>query len=144
MRNPLVEKWEDKLNALLRRVDHTLEKRYGSLSAPHPARPPHGSTANPQQDGLFRVTASFTPGFGSTFGKGYVVQLDTVTLGVLPKKQRAAIEKDAIQLIREGLEEVLPSRGLTVKRDGPLWKIVGDLSLSPENRRATSDSPEDP
>lgn len=135
MRNQRVEEWEEKLNALLKRVDRTLEERYGSLSKLHPARLPHGSTANPQQDGLFRITASFTPGFGSKLGKGYVLQFDLVTLESLPEERRAAIQHAAVRLIEEGLEGALPGRGLTVKQDGNLWKIVGDLSLSklPEN-----------
>jgi len=135
MRNHRVEEWEGKLNVLLRHVDRMLEARYGSRSKLHPARPPHGSTANPQQDGLFRVTASFTPGFGSTFGSGYVLRFDTVTLDTFPDEQRAEIEHTAVKLIREGLEKVLPGRGLAVKRDGSLWKIVGDLSLSEMKRK---------
>ena len=144
MRDHRVEEWEGKLNVLLRHVDHMLEARYGSLSKLHPARPPHGSTANPQQDGLFRVTASFTPGFGSTLGNGYVVRFDTVTLDTFPEEQRAAIEQTAVKLIREGLEKVLPGRGLTVKRDGSLWKIVGDLSLSAKKRQKPREAPEEP
>lgn len=137
MRNQRVEEWEEKLNDLLKRVDHALEERYGSLSKPHPARPPHGSTANPQQDGLFRITASFTPGFGSTLGKGYVLQFDLVTLDTFPEEQRATIRHAAIRMIEEGLEGVLPGRGLTVKQDGDLWKIVGDLSLSTRTKDAS-------
>lgn len=137
MRNHRVEEWEDKLNDLLKRVDHALEEQYGALLKLHPARPPHGSTANPQQDGLFRVTASFTPGFGSKLGKGYVIRLDLVTLDALLDEQRTLIQQTAIQLIKAGLEEVLPGRGLTVKRDGKLWKIVGDLSLSPRTQDAS-------
>jgi len=129
-----VEEWEAKLNELLKRVDNALENKFGKLHARHPARPPHGSTANPQHDGLFRVTASFTPGFGSALGKGYVIQLDQVTLKKLPAQQLEDIRHYALRLIQEGLEEALPGRGLAVKRDGNLWKIVGDLSLSPNSR----------
>ncbi len=127
-----VEEWEAKLNALLRRVDETLEKSYGTLLARHPARLPHGSTPNPQQDGLFRVTASFTPGFGSKLGKGYVIHLDFVTLEDIPVQQREALQQLAIRLIEDGLHEFLPGRNLAVKRDVNVWKIVGDLSLEPK------------
>ena len=132
MRHQRVEEWEAKLNALLRRVDVALEKSYGALLKRHPARLPHGSTPNPQQDGLFRVTASFTPGFGSELGKGYVLQLDFVTLEKIPIQQREALQQLAIRLIEEGLHEFLPGRNLAVKRDATVWKIVGDLSLEPK------------
>jgi len=127
-----VEEWESALNALLRRVDGALEKSYGAVLARHPARLPHGSTPNPQQDGLFRVTASFTPGFGSEHGKGYVIQLDFVTLESIPVQQRESLQQLAIRLIKEGLHEFLPGRNLAVKRDANVWKIVGDLSLEPK------------
>jgi len=110
MLNQRVEQWDEKLNALLRRVDLKLEALYGTLLPPHPARPEHGSTTNPQHDGLFRVTATFTPGFGSTFGRGYVIQLEMVTLKSLPKKQTDIIEQKGIQLIQEGLDEVHPGK----------------------------------
>lgn len=134
MRHQRVEAWEAKLNELLKRVDHTLEERLGTSYGLHPARPQHGTTSNPQHDGLFRITASFTPGFGSTLGKGYVLQFDLVTLETVSPEQREAIEHEAVRLIQSGLEKALPGRGLNVKRDGNLWKIVGDLSLS--NKRA--------
>jgi hypothetical protein len=130
MRHQHVEKWESRLNELLRQVDHTLEEKYGHLFTAHPARPPKGSTANPQQDGLFRVTASFSPGFGTELGKGYVLQLDLVTLEKVPQAEVERMQREAVVLIQDGLESVLPGRGLTVQRDGNVWKIVGDLSIT--------------
>lgn len=139
MRHQRVEQWEARLNALLKRVDHALEERFGTLLTPHPARPPHGATANPQHDGLFRITAVFTAGFGSSLGKGYVLSMEPVSLEPLPEDVRAEIEAAAVRMIREGLEEALPGRGMRVQRDGTLWKIVGDLSLAgPERRDAAS------
>ena len=132
MRHQKAEEWEAKLNGLLKRVDRELEEAYGNLFGAHPARPPKGSTANPQQDGLFRVTASFSPGFGTELGKGYVLQLDLVTLDDVPEDRVEAIRRTAVRLIQEGLDDVLPGRNLAVKRDGNVWKIVGDLSLSPK------------
>ncbi|HPK37732.1 MAG TPA: hypothetical protein PLH01_05580 [Kiritimatiellia bacterium] len=142
MRHHRVEQWEARLNALLKRVDHALEERFGDLLTPHPARPPHGTTANPQYDGLFRVTAAFTAGFGSSLGKGYVLSIEPVSLEPLPKKARAKIEATAVQMIQEGLEEALPGRGLRVERDGTVWKIVGDLSLANPQQRAAAHPPQ--
>ncbi|MDR2850399.1 MAG: hypothetical protein LBW77_07690 [Verrucomicrobiota bacterium] len=129
MRHQGVEAWEQRLNELLKRVDDALEKTYGRLCAPHPARPAQGATANPQQDGLFRVTASFTPGFGSALGKGYVLHLDIVTLDAVPADVADVIRREAVRLVQDGLEAALPGRGLKVARDGNVWKIVGDLRL---------------
>ena len=129
MKHQQVEQWESNLNELLKRVDQALEERFGNIAKSHPARPEHGTTANPQQDGLFRVTASFTAGFGSELGRGYVLQFDMVTLHDLPQTKKEEIETFAVSMIKEGLEQVLPGRGLQVKKDGKLWKIVGDLSL---------------
>jgi len=130
MRNPHLENWEERLNGLLRQVDRALEERFGKEYDLHPARGAHGSADNPQHDGLFRVTAAFTPGFGSRLGRGYVLQIEMVTLETVPADKAELIEKEAVRMIGEGLEEALPGRGLKVARDGQLWKITGDLSLS--------------
>ncbi|MDD4101319.1 MAG: hypothetical protein PHU80_01640 [Kiritimatiellae bacterium] len=132
MRNPHLENWEERLNGLLRQVDRALEERFGKEYDLHPARGAHGSADNPQHDGLFRVTAAFTPGFGSRLGRGYVLQIEMVTLETVPADKVDVIEKEAIRMIGEGLEAALPGRGLKIGRDGNLWKITGDLSLSAE------------
>jgi hypothetical protein len=129
MRNPLVEAWEEKLNRLLRDVITTLELEFGDVVARHPSRPAHGETPNPQNDGLFRITATFTPGYGSHWGKGYVLDIEPVTLQQFPREVWSVVEAKACQMIREGLEAIFPGRGLELKRDGLTWKIIGDLSL---------------
>lgn len=129
MRNPLVDAWEEKLNLLLRQVITRLEEEFGSVVPRHPARPAHGATPNPQNDGLFRITATFTPGFGSQWGKGYVLDIEPVTLDVFPRDIWSVVEAEACRMIREGLEPALPGRNLELKRDGTVWKITGDLSL---------------
>jgi len=129
MRNPHVEKWEDKLNTLLKQVDAVLEEEYGCVVPRHPSRLPHGATQNPQQDGLFRITATFTAGVGSRLGRGYVVTSEPVTLAEFPLDKWCVVEQKACRMIEAGLEEVLPGRGLKLERDGNVWKITGDLSL---------------
>lgn len=133
MRHQRVEEWEERLNELLKRVDHALEARFGDLLPPHPARPPRGATANPQHDGLFRVTASFTAGFGSPLGRGYRLWIDIVSLDTLPEARRRAVERRAAALIRCGLRDTFPGRSLSLRREGHGWKIVGDLSLAPSH-----------
>lgn len=129
MQHQRVEEWEEKLNAMLKQVDHELEERFGSLLRPHPARPRRGSTANPQLDGLIRVTASFSAGFGTQLGRGYVVRVETVSLDPLPPQKREDLEKLAVERIRSGLKEAFPNRDLAIRRDGAAWKIVGDLQF---------------
>jgi len=129
MCNSLVEAWEEKLNGLLRQVNIKLEEEYGTVVPRHPARLAHGETPNPQNDGLFRVAATFTPGFGSEWGRGYVLNIEPVTLDVFPADVWALVEAKACKMIQDNLEAVLPGRGLELKRDGTVWKIIGDLSL---------------
>ena len=129
MRNSQVEQWEERLDALLKRVDVTLEEEYGAVVSRHPSRPSHGATANPQNDGLFRITATFTAGFGSRLGRGYVVTIEPVTLADFPKDAWREIERKACRLIAAGLDDALPGRNLKLQRDGDVWKITGDLSL---------------
>lgn len=129
MRHPSVEAWEENLNRLLRQVDNRLEEEFGALFPLHPARPRRGQTANPQQDGLFRVTAGFTTGFGSRHGKGYEIRVDTMTLQTVPADLRGRIETRAVGLIRDGLEEAFPNKKLDVVRDGASLKLIGDLTF---------------
>ena len=124
-----LENWEDALQRVLSFVDGALEDRWGGRWPLHPARPPRGSAANPQYDGLFRVTAAFSAGFGSALGPGYLFRVDMVTLSRVPPEERARIEDEAAALLREGLAREFPGRDLRVDRDGPCFKIYGDLSL---------------
>ena len=125
-----LEAFEDKLHGVLSEIDGALEERFGSRWPLHPARPPRGAAANPQYDGLFRVTASFTAGYGSKFGPGYVFRVEASTLASVPESEREAIEEAAVALLREGLARAFPGRGLRVDRDVAGYKIHGDLSLA--------------
>ena len=125
-----LEQFEDRLHGVLSEIDGALEERFGSRWPLHPARPPRGAAANPQYDGLFRVTASFTAGYGSKFGPGYVFRVEASTLASVPESEREAIEEAAVALLREGLARAFPGRDLRVDRDVAGYKIHGDLSLA--------------
>ena len=125
-----LEAFEDTLHGVLSEIDGTLEERWGARWPLHPARPPRGTAANPQYDGLFRVTASFTAGYGSTWGPGYLFRVEFSTLSPIPANARAEIEEAAVALLREGLARAFPGRDLRVDRDGAVYKIHGDLSLA--------------
>lgn len=127
--NPKLARWEARLHKLLREIDHHLESRYGDCWPLHPSRPKRGVAANPQYDGLFRVTAAFSAGYGSRLGPGYVIQVEIVTLAQIPKDVREKIEQEAIDRLRAGLPEAFPGRKLSLERDGAVFKIYGDLSL---------------
>jgi len=135
MRHPLAEAWEQRLETLLQDVDRGLEQRFGSMFDRHPSRPADGETANRRYDGLFRITASFTAGFGSDAGPGYVLDIGIFTLEPVPDSTRATLEKKAVADIRARLPQIFPGRNLRLIRDGAVWKITGDLSLHPEEDR---------
>lgn len=125
-----LEAFEDTLHGVLSEIDGALEERWGARWPLHPARPPRGTAANPQYDGLFRVTASFSAGFGSALGPGYVFRVELSTLRNVPPGVRAEIEEEAARLLRAGLARAFPGRDLRVDRDGSVYKIHGDLSLA--------------
>lgn len=125
-----LEAFEDTLYGVLSEIDGALEERWGARWPLHPARPPRGTAANPQYDGLFRVTASFSAGFGSALGPGYVFRVELSTLRNVPPEVRAEIEEEAARLLRAGLARAFPGRDLRVDRDGSVYKIHGDLSLA--------------
>jgi hypothetical protein len=130
MRHPEVEKWEQKLHRLLSEIDDEIEDRYGKLYRLHPVRAPRGTTADKSQDGLFRLTASFSLGIGSRHGSGYVVDMHFSTLEHVSAARRREIEHLVVQQIETKLPQYFPERQLRVSRDGALLKIHGDLSLN--------------
>lgn len=129
MRHPRLRQWEDKLRSLLNQIDVELEQEYGDAFPLHPSRPPHGATHDPKYSGLFQVGASFSAGFGSRQGRGYVIQLHMATLSSVPETYRAAIEAHIADKLRQRLPQAFPGRVLRVEQDGNRYKIIGDLSL---------------
>lgn len=128
-RDARVQEFEQGLKRVFDRIDHELEARYGHQYSLHPARPPSGSTGNPQMDGLFNIGAAFTAGFGSEFGPGYVVDVRMTTLDHIPADVQEAMEREVVDLLRQWLPEEFPGRELRVERDGHGFKIVGDLKI---------------
>lgn len=129
MRHPKALAWEAALKAVFDRIDHRLEETYGSAYPLRSGRPPRRSTANPEHDGLFNVGAAFTAGFGSRHGRGYVVEVRMCTSAAVPADVREQIEREVVGMIREELPGAFPGRRLEVTRDGPVYKIHGDLGL---------------
>jgi len=128
-RHPKVLAWERRLKEVFDRIDAELEQCYGQRYPLHPVRARKGQTANPAYDGLFNVGAAFSAGYGSRHGPGYVVRLRVATLAKVPKDVLEEMEDFVVQRLREELPVAFPQRDLKVTRDGPVFKIYGDLSL---------------
>lgn len=129
MRHPKAESWEGRLKAVFDLIDERLERKHGHRFSLHPARPTHGSTSSREQDGLFDIGASFSAGFGSMHGPGYVVDVRLVTLSKVPREVRAKVEEEVVEMLREELPRAFPGRHLEVQREDHILKIVGDLRL---------------
>lgn len=129
-RGPEVLEWERRLREVFARVDAELEARHGGRFPRHAQRPPHGSPAAPQYDGLFNVGAVYSPGYGSRLGPGYVVEVRLATWSRVPTAVQQEIEDEAAELLRTELPKSFPERRLEVTRDGPAYKIHGDLRLT--------------
>ena len=100
-----LEIWEKKLNVVLDEIDAELEKKFGAIFPRKPVRPPSGSAANPQYDGLFEVQSAYTAGFGSNYGEGYAVEIRWVTFDEVPENIKH--EADAVA------EEILTASRFT-------------------------------
>ena len=129
MKHPRLLEFESGLRRLFDSIDERLERKYGGDYDLHPARPRHGETSSRAHDGLFNLGASFTPGYGSDIGRGYVVQVEMVTLDRVPPDVREAIEDEVADLVNERLPYYFPHRRLSVSRDRNVYKIHGDLRL---------------
>jgi len=129
VKHPSLARFETDLKRLFDSVDDYLEEKYGRQYRLHPSRPARGSTSNKAHDGLFNVGASFTAGYGSRYGRGYVVQVEMVTLQHVPADVRELIEQEAADLVNEKLAFYFPGRELVVARDRNIFKIHGDLRL---------------
>lgn len=129
MRHPRLLEFEATLKRLFDTIDDELEEEYGDRYQLHPARPRRGRTANKAADGLFNIGATFTPGYGSRLGRGYIVQVEMVTLDAVPEDVRESIEERVADLVNEKLPYYFPHRRLRVDRDRNTYKIHGDLRL---------------
>ena len=110
-------------------IDDALEDKYGESFSLHPNRARRGKTSNKEMDGLFNIGADFTPGYGSSLGRGYVVTIRISTLDHIPIDIREKIKSDVELMVHERLPAVFPGRKLQVERDGNLLKIIGDFNL---------------
>jgi hypothetical protein len=125
-----IREFDTKLKKIFDMIDDFLENNYGSRYSLHPNRQVRGVTANKASDGLFNVGASFSAGYGSVYGRGYVVDVDLATLEHVPEQVQRDIENEVADLLRGILAEYFPNQDIKVSRDGIVLKIYGDLVLN--------------
>ena len=125
-----LERWEHRLKQIFDEIDTGFEKE-GTWRKyrRHPNRPPAFATSNREDDGLFDLGAAFTVGIGSQHGPGYVVQARIATLDDVPAGVQKKFEAEVVRRLQEKLPAAFPGVALHVDRDGPVYKIHGDLSL---------------
>jgi hypothetical protein len=121
--------WEKTLKGIFDTLDQELEAEYGQDYPLHPSRPKHGTTTNPEADGLFNIGAAFSAGFGSRNGPGYVVEIRFSTLSQVPDAVRAEIKQKVFQTLEQRLPEAFPGKELYVSEENGSLRIHGDLSL---------------
>ena len=129
MRHPRLIKWEGKLKKILDELDVLLEDEYGAQYQLHPARAKRGQTSNKARDGLFDITAGFSAGYGSEYGRGYIVNIHLSTLENVPEKIKHEIEMIVLEKLKKKLPQHFPGKNLQVNKDNNVIKIHGDLSL---------------
>lgn len=129
MRHRKAIDWELRLKAVFDEIDTELEARYGDRFPLHPARQPEGSTSNPEMDGLFNVGASYSGGFGSRLGPGYVVEIKVSTLEHVPLRLKTELREHVQEMLREKLPAAFPGKNLFVDKERHHLRIYGDLSL---------------
>ncbi|MGH0052740.1 MAG: hypothetical protein ACQ5SW_05045 [Sphaerochaetaceae bacterium] len=121
------------LEATMRRLcddlDRYLEDTFGNAYPLHPNRLQRGKASSVAYDGLFSTGTQFTLGYGSIHGRGYIVSVEIRTLAWVQKEHKEAIEEAAMAYIRKILPEYFPQRAIELKKDGTVYKLVGDFSL---------------
>ncbi len=129
MRHRKAKEWEKKLKSVFDKIDAELEKQYGDRFALHPSRSREGTTSNPEMDGLFNVGASYSAGFGSKLGPGYVVDIRLSTLQRIPPELKEQLRDRVQNLLLEKLPDAFPGKDLHVSPEKNHLRIHGDLRL---------------
>ena len=129
MRHRKAKEWEQRLKTVFDEIDIGLEAAYGDRFDLHPSRPEHGTTSSREMDGLFNVGASYSAGFGSRFGPGYVVDIRLSTLQRIPRDLKLELRERVQAMLIEKLPAIFPGKALHVDKERNHLRIHGDLSL---------------
>ncbi len=118
---------EEALKAISDRTDDALEDAFGEKYNLHPNRPHRGKTPNKASDGLFNAGFTFSPGYGSTYGRGYVLQFHISTLEKVPKGVFQEFEDFGANHIRSILGDYFKPETVELVRESTYYKLVGDF-----------------
>jgi len=129
MRHIKSKAWELRLKEIFDDIDQKLEAEYGNRFSLHPSRPLDGQTSNPEMDGLVNIGASFSAGFGSKLGPGYVVDIRFSTLQHVSKELKEELRNKVQAWLTEKLPVAFPNNTLQVTKEHQHLRIHGDLSL---------------
>lgn len=129
MRHEKAIEWERRLKSVFDEIDAELEHDYGGLFPMHPARATEGSTSNPEMDGLFNVGASYSAGFGSRYGPGYVVDIRISTLSRVPRILKKKLMDQVQTLLMDKLPSAFPGKEIHIDKEHGHLRIHGDLSF---------------
>lgn len=127
--HPKQAELEKGLSLMCAELDEHLEDKYGTEYTLHPNRPRRGHAANPSYDGLFYTGAMFTLGYGSTYGRGYIIDIEIRSLQHVDSVRKREIEEDGMAFLKTRLKSYFPERELQIVRDKTVWKLTGDFSL---------------
>ena len=127
--HPKQEELEERMALLCQDLDNHLEDIYGDRYKIHPNRLKRGQGSNPSFDGLFSTSMAFTLGYGSKYGRGYIVDVEVRTLDKVSQYDRIHITSTAFAFLKTKLKEYFPDHDLDVVQDGPVMKVVGDFGL---------------
>ena len=127
--HPKQEELENKLSLLCQALDNHLEDKFGEHYKIHPNRLKRGQGSNPSFDGLFSTSLASTLGYGTEYGRGYVMNVEIRTLDKVSQYDRAHIEADAFKFVSENLSTFIPGHNLDIVHDGNVMKVIGDFSL---------------
>jgi hypothetical protein len=129
MRHRKAKEWEKRLKTVFDEIDIELETAYAGRFDLHPSRQEHGATSNREMDGLFNVGASYSAGFGSRLGPGYVVDIRLSTLQRIPPDLKLELRDRVQAMLIEKLPAVFRGKALHVDQEKHHLRIHGDLSL---------------
>jgi len=118
-----------RLKKVFDEIDAELEGLYEGAYRLHPCRCPVGTTSNPEMDGLFNVGASYSAGFGSKLGPGYVVDIHLATLAHVPFQMKTEVRDRVEKMLKEKLPLAFPGQKMFVDKELGHLRIYGDLGL---------------
>jgi len=127
--DPRQDRLEEQFAQLERGIDEHLEDMFGQRLALHPSRMPRGSGSNPINDGLFSATIIFSMGYGTQYGRGYIVNIGVSTLDYVDPELKDQIMNEAFHFVSAHCTDYLPDRSIKVVRDQGMIKLIGDFSL---------------